>query len=113
MPGFYNDGTPKSTIMFTDNMDFTGNFGNPTANFVAAGQLPIGTGVLSPLGPQILVNTLTAGTGINIVNGAGTITISALTAGFVWLDVSGGFGAQKETGYFIIGTSTATLPAVP
>jgi hypothetical protein len=56
---------------------------------------------------------LTAGSGIAISNGAGTITISALTGGFAWSDTSGTFTAAVENGYFITATSTATLPASP
>jgi hypothetical protein len=72
------------------------------------GQLPIGSTGVDPV-----LGTLTAGSGIAISNGAGTITISALTGGFAWSDTSGTFTAAVENGYFITATSTATLPASP
>lgn len=62
--GFDND------VMYADNVDFTG--GSPVSGKVtASGQLLIGAAVA----PFIRVNTLTAGTGITITNGPGTITV--------------------------------------
>jgi hypothetical protein len=70
MPGFDN-GT-----VFADNVDFTGNvFVNPQVT--ADGQLLIG----SATSPNIRVGTLTAGSGVSITNGAGSITIGLSGSG--------------------------------
>jgi hypothetical protein len=64
--GFYN-----GSIMFADNVRFDGL--EQPGQVTADGQLIIGSGVA----PHLRVATLTAGTGITITNGAGSITISA------------------------------------
>lgn len=65
MAGFDND------VLYADNVDFTG--GTPVSGKVTtAGQLLIG----ASSSPYIRVNTLTAGTGIQITNGDGSITIT-------------------------------------
>lgn len=71
MAGFTNDSNGDQ-IMYTDNVDFTGS-ATPSATVTANGQLLIGSSVA----PHIRVNTLTAGPGISIVNGEGTITIAS------------------------------------
>jgi hypothetical protein len=45
------------------------------------------------------------------VDANGFVTLS--TGGFTWNDVSGAFSPLKNNGYFITGTATGTLPAVP
>lgn len=67
MAGFDNN------VMYADNVDFTGS-ADPSAKMTANGQLIIGK---TGSNPQI--NTLTAGTGINITNGPGTISISTIS----------------------------------
>lgn len=64
--GFDND------TMFADNVDFSGS-GTVEPRVTADGELLIGSSV----DPKIRVSTLTAGSGVSIVNGQGTITISA------------------------------------
>lgn len=65
MAGFDND------VMYADNVDFSG--GSPiTGKVTTDGQLLIG----STTGRNIRVNTITAGSGIVVTNGAGTITLS-------------------------------------
>lgn len=71
MAGFTNDSNGDQ-IMYTDNVDFTGS-ATPSATVTANGQLLIGSAVA----PHLRVNTLTAGPGISIVNGEGTILISS------------------------------------
>jgi hypothetical protein len=75
------------------------------------GQLAIG-GVSSQNGA---VNTLTAGTGVSISNGDGTITISSTGVGsLVWNDVAGTTQAAAVNNGYIIsnaGATTVTLPA--
>lgn len=70
MAGFNRD------TMYADNVDFTGST-QPSAQVTADGQLLIGSGVA----PNIRVATLTAGTGVSITNGAGSITIGLSGAG--------------------------------
>src|SRR5580698_3978530 len=48
------------------------------------GQLPIGSTGANPV-----LATLTGGTGISVVSGAGTITINSTGAGLTWTDVTG------------------------
>jgi len=71
------------------------------------GQLPIGS-----TGADPVLATLTAGTGISISNGAGSITIAA-TALTTWTDNGTNFNAAVNNGYFTTAALTATLPASP
>lgn len=61
----------KNSILVADNVDFSGS-NPPVGQVTADGQLLIG----STASPKIKTGTLTAGTGINIVNASGAITIS-------------------------------------
>lgn len=73
------------------------------------GQLPIGSASADPV-----LATLTAGTGVSIVNGAGSITINATGSGLSWTDVTGTTQAMAvNNGYTAnnAGTVTLTLPA--
>lgn len=72
------------------------------------GQLAIGSTGATPVAANI-----TAGAGISIANGAGSITVSATGSGFAWADGSGAIAVVSNRGYFITATSTATLPASP
>lgn len=72
------------------------------------GQLVIGSTSATPV-----ATTLTAGAGIAITNGAGSITIASSGGGFTWSDTSGTVTAVAANGYFITGTTTSTLPASP
>jgi hypothetical protein len=72
------------------------------------GQLPIGS-----TGADPVLATITAGTGITVTNGAGSITIAANGAGFPYTDESTSFSAVSNNGYFVTGTATATMPASP
>jgi hypothetical protein len=74
------------------------------------GQLPIGH-----TGNPPTIATLTAGSGIVIANGAGSITISANGEGLSWTDVTGvSQTAAPNNGYTTNNSSlvTVTLPAV-
>lgn len=71
MAGFTNDSN-NYNIMYTDNLDFSGS-ATPSATVTTDGQLLIG----ASSGQRIRVNTLTAGPGISITNGPGTITIAS------------------------------------
>lgn len=73
MAGIDND------VIYGNNVDFSG--GSPVAaKILLDGQLLIGRTSLNAGGTHIDVNTLTAGAGISITNGAGTITIAATGA---------------------------------
>ncbi len=73
------------------------------------GQLPIGS-----TGADPVLATLTAGTGISITNGAGSITIAATGSEQAWTDEGTSFNAVAGNGYFITAAGvTATLPASP
>lgn len=83
----------------------------PVIGPLTNGQIRIGSTGLAPV-----ANTLTAGAGIAIVNGAGTITISSGGGGFSWNDVTGaaqiiavGNGYVANRGG---GNVAFTLPAV-
>lgn len=73
MSGFDND------IMYSNNADFStaGSGGGSESNgLITNGQLWIGRTAVNAGGTHIDVNTITAGTGIAISNGPGTITVS-------------------------------------
>lgn len=72
------------------------------------GQLPIGS-----TGADPSAATLTAGTGISIVNGAGSITINGVGAGLTWTVVTGATQAMAVNNGYIAnraGTVAFTLP---
>jgi hypothetical protein len=92
--------------------------------------LPIGAGstaainwTAAPTNGQLLIgntgntpalNTITAGAGIAVSNGAGSITITALSpSGFPWTDEAASFNASSNNGYFVTAVATATLPPTP
>lgn len=59
--------------------------------------------------------TLTAGVGITITNGAGTITISSTSGGIAWSNIAGTTQAAAVDSGYIIGNAaqtTVTLPAI-
>lgn len=61
-------------------------------------------------------STLTAGTGITITNGTGTITVASSTPSMVWVNNSGTlFEMSKFNGYIStnVGTPTLYLPLTP
>lgn len=112
----------------------TGNVGgalSPTAgnwdilgSAVAAGSTPVQTsGSVSTLTAQVqisqaIASTNAANVGLAAFNSANFSVdsngfVSLVGGGFAWIDTSGTFTAAKETGYFITGTATATLPASP
>lgn len=73
------------------------------------GQLAIGS-----TGADPTAATLTAGTGVSITNGAGTITLNALGGGITWTVVTGtAQAAVVNSGYIAnnAGTVTVTLPS--
>lgn len=80
-----------------------------TSLALTSGQLAIGS-----TGADPTAATLSAGTGIGIVNGAGSITISSTGGGLSWTDVTGTTQAMAiNSGYLAdnAGLVTLTLPA--
>lgn len=73
------------------------------------GQLPIGS-----TGADPVLATLTAGAGVSITNGAGSITVAASTGGFTWNVITGtSSGIVAQNGYIAnnAGQVTLTLPS--
>jgi len=99
----------EGEIMYADNVDFTGTF-PPTGRVTANGELLIG----STAAPNIRVGTLTAGTGVSITNGAGSITINSSGGGVTWTEVTGTSQAMAVSNGYIAnnaGLVTLSLPA--
>jgi len=103
MAGFDND------VIYGANVDFRGV--EPIQGQVTAdGQLLIG----STASPNIKVATLTAGSGIAITNGSGSITIASSGSGMAWVDITGASQTvAANTGYLSnrAGAVAFTLPA--
>lgn len=105
MAGFSND------VMFASNVNFSGG---KTATVTTDGQLLIG----STASPNIRVATLTAGSGISITNGSGSITIAASGGASVvsYLRSSSSPTVVSASDYFVSidssgGSITVTLPS--
>lgn len=97
--------TIQGFATFTGNLSFDGGATTIASN----GQLIIGNTVSG----RPTINTLTAGTGISIINGPGTITINGTGGGLSWSDEVANFSAVSNNGYFIAGNAIASLPATP
>lgn len=99
----------KNEVLYGSNVDFSG--GSPVAAKVTAdGELLIG----STAAPNIRVGTMTAGTGVSITNGAGSITINATGGGVTWTEVTGTSQAMAISNGYITnnaGLVTCSLPA--
>jgi hypothetical protein len=72
------------------------------------GQLAIGSTGASPA-----AGTISAGAGITVSNGAGTITIASTGAGFTWHDVTGGSATVAAQNGYIADKSTLTTFTLP
>ena len=95
MPGFINN------TMWADNVDFRGV--QPVApQIVLDGQLMIG----ATAAPHIRAATLTAGTGITITNGAGSITIAA-SGGTAINQINGDVGSVTGSTISFLGKATS------
>jgi hypothetical protein len=103
MPGFVN------ATLNCENMNFSG-LATSDGEFVADGQILIG-GVAAP---NVAVSTLTAGAGIQIVNGQNSITISTIGGGNTWSVISANQTLVAGQAYFVDasgGAITLSLPA--
>lgn len=103
MPGFDN------SVLYADNVDFSG--ATPvTGKVTTDGQLLIG----STATPNIRVGTLTAGAGISITNGSGSITITNTGSAFPWSIKTTDTSMAVNNGYITNTAGSAlnmTLPA--
>ena len=73
------------------------------------GQIPIGS-----TGADPVLATITAGMGVTVTNGAGSITLSASGGGLTWVDVTGVSQTVSASHGYVsdnAGTVTFTLPA--
>jgi hypothetical protein len=114
MSGFDND------IMYAKNADFTqaDNQNVSESNgLITNGQLWIGRTAVNAGGTHIDVNTLTAGTGVSIVNGPGTITIGLAGGGTAVEHLTGNTGGQLNpdgsNNFNIIGFNSAVTGYSP
>lgn len=88
-------------------------YGNGTGNVQALaeasnGQIPVGSTGNAPV-----LATITAGTGISVTNGAGSITIASATGGVTWTEVTGTSASLAVNNGYIAnnaGLVTLTLP---
>lgn len=79
-----------------------------TCPTLSNGQLLIGSTGVAPVAA-----TITAGSGISVTNGAGSISIAATAGGFTWQAVTTNQTAAANNGYFVTsGALTVALPAV-
>lgn len=103
-----NGGTGRATL--TNHGLLVGAGTTAITQLAAAsnGQLPIGS-----TGADPVLATLSAGTGISISNGAGTITISGSGGGLTWSVITANQTAVVNNGYFCnkAGTLALALPA--
>lgn len=103
-----NGGTGLATITDGGIMLGSGTGAVTPLGQATNGQLPIGSTSADPV-----LATLTAGTGVSITNGAGSITINATGGGFTWNDVTGtSDDFEASNGYIAnnAGLVTITLP---
>lgn len=96
-------------VMYARNVDFSG-VDNPTAQVTADGQLLIG----STASPNIKVNTLTAGAGISITNGSGSITIATTgTGNVIWQTITASQTLAVNHGYICVSAGGALALLLP
>ena len=99
MPGFDNN------VVYSGNVDFSGST-SVTKKITTDGQLLIG----STVSPNIKVGTLTAGTGIMVVNGSGSITVNAKGGALTY---NANFGSMTiNNTYAPFTLPGVTLPAI-
>jgi hypothetical protein len=108
--GYDGTSTFNGSLMTQHSLLLGGANSHTIANLGVAtnGQIPIGSAAADPV-----LATLTAGTGISITNGAGSITINGAGGGLSWTDVTGTTQAMAvNNGYTAnnAGLVTLTLP---
>jgi hypothetical protein len=111
-----NPGTSTLTASVSGTTNHALQLGNASGSLTSLGvatngQLPIGS-----TGADPVLNTITAGVGISVTNGAGSITVAATGAGaFAWNDVPGNSQTMVPNNGYVAdnaGLCTMTLPAV-
>ena len=106
----YDGAGSFSASTLTQNSTLLGGAANAIASPGVAtnGQLVIGSTGLTPV-----LATISAGTGINVTNGAGTISVGVVGGGTTWTDVSGvsqAIGSNNSYTANNAGLVTLTLP---
>ena len=102
-------GTFSADTVTNHNVLIGGSSNSITSLALTNGQLAIGS-----TGADPSAATLTAGTGVSITNGAGSITVNALGGGLTWTVVTGTTQAAAVNNGYIAnnaGLVTVTLPA--
>jgi len=99
-------GNAYGSVMQADNVSFDGTYRGGI--ITTDGQLLIGSSVA----PHIRVGTLTAGTGISIVTGNGTISISSSTS-VTWSLISASQTLVIDNGYFCVSPGGALALLLP
>lgn len=110
--GFYST-TVSGTVVNGDNVNY-GTLPGYQGELNVAGKIPIATGAAFPA-VQVVCNTLTAGAGINIANGPGTITITNTgSAGITFNLIAVNTVGVTNNGYVCNAAATVqvSLPAV-
>jgi hypothetical protein len=115
MPGFASSISNKNDVVFAKNADFSLSENPSSQNgLIHDGQLWIGKTNANEEAQHIFVGNITSpDSSITVGYSHPNITIVSTSGIFNWVDISGTFTAQKTTGYFITGTSSATLPSAP
>ena len=104
-----NGGTGRATLTNHSLLVGAGTSAITQLGVASNGQLPIGSAGADPV-----LATLTAGTGISITNGAGSITITSTGGGLTWTVITANQTAAVNNGYFCnkAGTLALALPSV-
>lgn len=110
-----NPATSTLTITLVGTTDHALQVGNASGSLTSLavagdGEIPIGSAGADPV-----IASITAGVGISVTNGPGSIIITALAGGFAWTDVLGVAQAMAVNNGYIAdnaGLVTLTLPAV-
>jgi len=107
--GGFSSVTSDETIMFADNVSFNGT--QRGGKVTTDGQLLIG----ATSAPHIKVGSITSpDSSITVGYATPNITLQAtFPGGYEWIDASGALSPTVFKGYFITGTTTATMPASP
>lgn len=103
-----NGGTGRTTLT---NHGLLVGAGTAAVTQLAAatnGQLPIGS-----TGADPVLATITAGAGVSVTNGAGSITIAASGGGFTWHDVTGGSATLAAANGYIADSGSLTTFTLP
>lgn len=108
----YDGAGSFSAVTTTNHAVLIGAASNGITNLgpLTNGQLAIGS-----TGADPTAATITAGTGINVTNGAGSITIASVGGGLTWTVITADQTIAVGNGYICnkAGLLTLTLPATP